>query len=156
MINCISKWRCWRLFSKKRSRDLTRGHMRSQISNKSKISVFFKNRQRIPENEAYERETEEVLVNHPTLGKSTTSSETRSSEIMITLKLRAKREAKRSWSSYHLERNERLKGLSKPNSSSEARGQGVLVNLLPRAQREAKGSLWIYHLERSERLRHLG
>ena len=67
-------------------------------------------RQRIPENEAYERETEEVLVNHPTLGKSTTSSETRSSEIMITLKFRAKREAKRSWSSYHLERNERSKG----------------------------------------------
>ena len=81
---------------KKRSRELTRGHMRSQISNKSKISVFFKNRQRIPEYVAYERESEEVLVNLRTLGKATNSSETRSSEIMINLKLRAKREAKRS------------------------------------------------------------
>ena len=51
MKNFISKWRLLAsVFGKK---VVTRGQLRSRISNKSQISIFFKSRQTIPKNEAY-------------------------------------------------------------------------------------------------------
>ena len=62
-------------------------------------------------------------------------------KVLVNLQPRAEREAEKSWSTYHLERSERLKSLGQPTISSGARGCGVLVNLQPRAEREAKGVL---------------
>ena len=58
----------------------------------------------------------------------------------MNLTRRAKREVKGSWSTYHLERSERLRNLGEHKTSSEARGYGFLVTL---------------NLERRERLRDL-
>ena len=105
---------------------VTRGRLRSRISNKNQISTFFK------ADKLYLRikpMTHRLWARGwKGLGKP---------EIMVNLQPRAKWESKRSWSIYHLERNERLKGLGEPNTSSKARGWGVLVNLPPRAEREA-------------------
>ena len=57
----------------------------------------------------------------------------------MNLQPRAKREAERSWSTYDLERSERLRALGQPNTSSEARGLKILANLAPRAKREVEG-----------------
>ena len=56
------------------------------------------------------------------LGEPNTSSEARGLEILVNLLLRAKREGKRSWSTYHLEQSQRLRGLVEPATSSKARG----------------------------------
>ena len=54
---------------------------------------------------------------------------------------RAEREAEGSWSTYHLERSERLRNLGQSTTSSEARGIGIFINFSPRARLEFRGSI---------------